>query len=84
MVARLEAGEPVQQVLEDGRAALEAAGLAPDYLALRDADSLASITAPARDRVNARLLVAARLGRIRLLDNLPVDNLAVVLAPSLP
>lgn len=43
----------------------------PDYLDLRDAETLAE-----RDRLDtapARLLVAARLGATRLIDNIPVD-----------
>ena len=55
--------------LERGLGALRAGGFAVDYLELRDAADLAPV-----DRLAApsRLLVAARLGRTRLIDNIPV------------
>jgi pantoate--beta-alanine ligase len=55
--------------LRRGMATLEDGGFAVDYLELRDAADLASI-----DRLagRARLLVAARLGRTRLIDNIAV------------
>jgi pantoate--beta-alanine ligase len=56
-------------VLERGRARLREAGFDVDYLELRDAETLAPMTALVAP---ARLLVAARLGRTRLIDNLPV------------
>lgn len=67
--AAIVAGQPIETVLERGNAAITAAGLAPDYLALADAESLAPVTqliAP------ARLLVAARCGVTRLIDNIAV------------
>ncbi|MDE8346454.1 MAG: pantoate--beta-alanine ligase [Acidocella sp.] len=59
----------VEPALARARMAVTAAGMTPDYLALVAASSLeplAALTGP------ARLIVAARLGRIRLLDNVPV------------
>ena len=57
-------------MLEEARAALLASGFqAVDYLELRDADTLTLLTTLGRP---ARLLAAARLGRTRLLDNVPV------------
>ncbi|MBK3422258.1 pantoate--beta-alanine ligase, partial [Methylobacterium ajmalii] len=56
--------------LAEGRAALEAAGFGPvQYLSVNDAESLAPL-----DRVAgpARVLVAAYLGRTRLIDNVAV------------
>jgi len=55
--------------LERGRTALDAGGFAVDYLELRDAADLAPV-----DRLTApsRLLVAARIGRTRLIDNIAV------------
>lgn len=50
---------------------LEAHGFTPDYLALVDAVSLEPITRP---RAGSRLLVAARLGTVRLLDTMSVDH----------
>jgi pantoate--beta-alanine ligase len=55
--------------LEKGVAALLQAGFVPDYLDMRDAADLSPMTALDRP---ARLLVAARLGRTRLIDNIPV------------
>jgi pantoate--beta-alanine ligase len=52
-----------------GRAALEAAGFQVDYLAVCDADTLAPVETVAR---YGRVLAAARLGRTRLIDNVPV------------
>ncbi len=68
---RIEAGEPVADVLANGIAALLDAGFAAvDYLELRDAATLvplAALTAP------ARLLVAAWIGETRLIDNIALD-----------
>jgi pantoate--beta-alanine ligase len=50
--------------------ALGEAGFAVEYLDLRDAETLAPVTA--KPSQPARLLVAARLGRTRLIDNIPV------------
>jgi pantoate--beta-alanine ligase len=54
--------------LADARAALTDVGFAVDYLALVDGPSLAPIEAPCP---GARLIAAARLGSVRLLDNIP-------------
>jgi pantoate--beta-alanine ligase len=69
VAARLHGGAPVAASLDAGDAALRAAGLSPDYLALVAADTLEPLNAMAAP---ARLLCAARLGRVRLLDNMPV------------
>ena len=55
--------------LARGLAALRAGGFAVDYLELRDAADLAPLN---RLAAPSRLLVAARLGRTRLIDNVPV------------
>ncbi|TXG82870.1 MAG: pantoate--beta-alanine ligase [Sphingomonadales bacterium] len=69
-VRRIQAGAPVAEVLADGRQALHAAGFDQvDYLDLRDAETLAPM--PRLDRPG-RLLAVARLGDVRLLDNMPV------------
>ena len=72
---RLAAGEAA--ALGRGVAELKGGGFAVDYLELRNAASLAPLLAPqgAAPAGPARLLVAARLGRTRLIDNIPVDNL---------
>jgi pantoate--beta-alanine ligase len=57
--------------LERGRERLEAAGFAVEYLELRDAANLAPLDRPGAGP--ARLLVAARLGRTRLIDNIAVS-----------
>lgn len=66
-VAALRSGATAADVLSRGHAALEEAGFLVDYLELRDASSLA----PRREATGApaRLLVAARLGSTRLIDN---------------
>jgi len=55
--------------IQRGVSALQCAGFHVDYLELRDADTLAPVTRLAGP---ARLLVAAHLGRTRLIDNVPV------------
>ena len=69
-IARIAAGEPVAPVLDGLRADLLGGGFAAvDYAELRDADSLAPLAE--RGTGPARLLVAARIGRARLIDNMP-------------
>ena len=60
--ARWEKGETMAQI--------ESAGFAVDYLDVRHAETLAPITSVADGP--ARLLVAAKLGRTRLIDNIGV------------
>jgi pantoate--beta-alanine ligase len=67
---RLAAGAPVGAVLDDGRAEIARDGFVIDYLEARDAETLAPVTAES-DRP-LRLLVAARIGRTRLIDNVAV------------
>ncbi len=62
----LEAGEAPAAALATGLARLREAGFAPDYLELRAAD-LGPVVETTREAV---LLVAARLGPTRLIDNL--------------
>lgn len=67
-------GGDVAEALEKARERLAAAGFDPiDYVELRDAETLEPITVLARP---ARLLAAARMGRTRLIDNLPVEPAA--------
>jgi pantoate--beta-alanine ligase len=64
-------GTPVEEALERARARLAEAGFDPiDYVELRDAETLAPLSTLDRP---ARLLAAAKLGRTRLIDNLPVE-----------
>ncbi|ADZ70247.1 pantoate--beta-alanine ligase [Polymorphum gilvum] len=67
--ARLAADPGDLAALDDGCRRLEQAGFRVDYLALRDAATLAPLEA-ASDRPR-RLLVAAWLGQTRLIDNIP-------------
>jgi len=69
-VAHLKAGQPIVDVLAVGRAKIEHAHLAVDYLEARHAETLAPIAGINDGPV--RLLVAARLGRTRLIDNIGV------------
>ncbi|WP_102193801.1 pantoate--beta-alanine ligase [Microbacterium aurantiacum] len=65
--ARHRAGEREgEQILEAARAVLDDAGIHPDYLELRDAETLAPV---ARVEGDALLAVAARVGAARLIDN---------------
>src|SRR5260370_42555979 len=64
-----ERPDAVAPALSAGITALDKAGFVVDYLELRDATDLSSMIALDRP---ARLLAAARLGRTRLIDNIPV------------
>jgi len=66
----IRAGASVDTTLSDANAKLEAAGFAVDYVALRNAETLAPIINAASEP--RRLLAAARLGRTRLIDNIGV------------
>lgn len=52
------------------RAALERAGFAVEYVEVREADTLAPVTAEVM--TPSRVLAAARLGSTRLIDNMPI------------
>jgi len=67
---KIARGEPLQQVLDEGARAIEQTGFLLDYLEARHAETLAPVTSAADGPI--RLLVAARLGSTRLIDNLPV------------
>jgi pantoate--beta-alanine ligase len=58
-------------LLRQGREALEAAGMRPDYLEIRSASDLQPATPGTRERI---ILAAAFLGKTRLIDNLQVDS----------
>jgi pantoate--beta-alanine ligase len=68
--ARIARGGSPAEALEHGRATIARAGFALDYLEARHAETLAPI-ASRRDGP-IRLLVAARLGKTRLIDNVGV------------
>jgi pantoate--beta-alanine ligase len=68
-IAAIGAGAPVAASLAALEQALLGAGFASvDYAVLADAESLAPL--PARGSGPARLLVAARIGKARLIDNM--------------
>jgi pantoate--beta-alanine ligase len=66
----IAAGQPIAAVLDEGREEIAHAGFALDYLEARHATTLA----PAASRKDGpiRLLVAARIGKTRLIDNIAV------------
>lgn len=66
----LKAGAPLAASLGEAEAAIEQAGFAVDYLEARHAETLAPVTSIKDGPV--RLLVAAKLGRTRLIDNIGV------------
>ena len=66
--ARIAVGEPIARVTSEGWLAIEAAGFAVDYFEARHADTLRRIETAEDGPL--RLLVAARLGKTRLIDNI--------------
>jgi pantoate--beta-alanine ligase len=79
-ITQIAAGERDYSLLEEqGAAALRAAGMQPDYFAVRDAASLQPPDATTREVV---VLTAARLGKARLIDNLRVALPSAVTAQA--
>jgi len=71
MQARARAGEPIAAIEAAAKARLEASGFVLDYAEVRRAD----LTRPKEPGEAGLLaLIAARLGRTRLIDNLPFDE----------
>ena len=68
--AMIKAGETIDAVLADGRSEITRAGFAIDYLEARHALTMAPIATPKDGPI--RLLVAAKLGTTRLIDNVGV------------
>jgi pantoate--beta-alanine ligase len=68
VAAKLRAGAELESVLADGRAVIAEAGFAIDYFEARHAETLAPIASIKDGPV--RLLVAAKIGRTRLIDNI--------------
>ncbi len=66
--AGIRAGSPLESALADARAMIEAAGFTVDYVEARDAGDLG----PPKANEAVRLLVAAKIGNTRLIDNLEV------------
>ena len=69
VAAALARGEGADAACVAGRFKLEAAGFRVDYIAVRDPDTLKPLSGPVK---RARVLVAAYLGKTRLIDNVPV------------
>ena len=71
-IAAALAAQPgtVASEIAQGRADLESAGLAVEYLEIREADTLAPVTATVTG--SARIFAAVHLGRTRLIDNFPI------------
>jgi pantoate--beta-alanine ligase len=70
--SRISDGSPADAAIAASQKELAEAGFRIDYLALRNASNLAPIADLHREPL--RLLVAAWLGKTRLIDNLAVDN----------
>jgi pantoate--beta-alanine ligase len=64
---KIAKGRPIATILSEGREAITRAGFALDYLEARHAETLAQVRSMKEGPV--RLLVAARLGQTRLIDN---------------
>lgn len=71
VAARIAGNEPVPSALAEAVETLRDTGFAPDYLALVEAETLKPLVARRADGP-MRLIAAARLGSVRLLDNIPV------------
>jgi pantoate--beta-alanine ligase len=67
--AAIRAGAPVERVLSASAADLRVAGFRVDYVALRNAETLAPVIDVKQEPL--RLLAAAWLGKTRLIDNIP-------------
>jgi pantoate--beta-alanine ligase len=68
--ARLKAGEAITPAMAAGTAIIAAAGFAPDYFEVRHAETLAPVASVKEGPL--RILVAAKLGNTRLIDNIAV------------
>jgi pantoate--beta-alanine ligase len=67
---KIARGRPIATILSEGREAITRAGFALDYLEARHAETLAPVRSVKEGPV--RLLVAARIGKTRLIDNVAV------------
>jgi pantoate--beta-alanine ligase len=68
--AAIVRGDRIARVLDDGGAEIERAGFQLDYLEARNATTLGKVESAADGPL--RLLVAAKIGRTRLIDNVAV------------
>lgn len=67
---RIKAGGDIEAAMTAGRAIIEGAGFVLDYLEVRHAETLEPVTSPKDGPM--RMLVAAKLGKTRLIDNIAV------------
>jgi pantoate--beta-alanine ligase len=67
---RLKAGDAIASAMAAGAETIAAAGFALDYFEVRHAETLAQVASV--DEGPLRILVAARLGKTRLIDNIAV------------
>lgn len=67
---KIRKGEPLARVMADGGQFLTSEGFVLDYLEVRHAETLEPVATAKQGPL--RLLVAARLGKTRLIDNIPV------------
>jgi len=68
--ARLKAGDDIEAAMAGGADMITKAGFLLDYFEARNAETLAPVTSISEGPL--RILVAARLGKTRLIDNLAV------------
>lgn len=68
--ARIKRGEPIEMVMEEGAGEIAHAGFKLDYLEARHALTLKPVASVKDGPI--RLLVAAKIGKTRLIDNLGV------------
>jgi pantoate--beta-alanine ligase len=70
IATEITAGRPVHEAVFVGRDRLEGAGFKVDYLEVRDAETFLPAESPLTGP--ARVLGAVGLGRVRLIDNVPI------------
>jgi len=74
MRIRAATGEAMtSQLLKAGNGILTSAGIKPEYLEIRQADTLDRLDT-LNDHSPARAFVAARIGNARLIDNIPLET----------
>ena len=69
--AQLKAGDEIAAVMSKGADIIKAAGFALDYFEIRNAETLAPIASASDGPL--RILVAAKIGKTRLIDNIAVS-----------
>ena len=69
--AQLKAGDEIAAVMSKGADIIKAAGFALDYFEIRTADTLAPVASASDGPL--RILVAAKIGKTRLIDNIAVS-----------